>query len=78
MICQKIKGNFKAYDQQGNIMPNVSQSDCKRWMNGERTFDYTKAPIQVQSQPQPVQQQPTAYDAEFIAKYQQAKEQGLI
>ncbi|MCK4106519.1 zonular occludens toxin domain-containing protein [Acinetobacter radioresistens] len=78
--CAKdFKGNFKAYDQQGNIMPNVSQSDCKRWMNGERTFDYTKAPIQVQSQPQqPVQQQPTAYDAEFIAKYQQAKEQGLI
>lgn len=33
-------------------MPNVSQSDCKRWLNGERLFDYTKAPQQVQNNAQ--------------------------
>ena len=78
--CAQFNGTYRAYDQQGNVMPNISQSDCKRWMNGERTFDYTRAPIQVSAQPQqPKQeQQTTKYDAEFLAKYQQAKAEGLI
>ncbi|MGQ0897201.1 hypothetical protein ACT4ZS_20155 (plasmid) [Acinetobacter baumannii] len=24
-------------------MPNISQSDCKKWLSGYRPFDYTKA-----------------------------------
>lgn len=45
-----VKGQYKGFDQQGNIMPNVSASDCKKWLNGQRLFDYTKAPLQVQQQ----------------------------
>lgn len=51
--CAKdTKGRLKGFDQQGNIMINVSQNDCKRWLNGERLFDYTKAPQQVQNNAQ--------------------------
>ena len=42
-----LQGRYRAIDQQGNIMPEVKQSDCKRWINGERLFDYTKQPQQV-------------------------------
>lgn len=79
--CAKdLKGHYKGFDQQGNIMPNVSASDCKKWLNGERLFDYTKAPIQVQQQQpqQQVQQQPTQWTPEEIEKLQEAKKQGLI
>ena len=30
-------------------MPQISQSDCKRWLNGERLFDYTRDPNKVNS-----------------------------
>lgn len=50
--CSKYNGQYYAFDQQGNRMPNVSQTDCKRWLNGERLFDYTKAPQQVQNNAQ--------------------------
>lgn len=50
--CTKYDGKYYAFDQQGNRMPNVSQSDCKKWLNGERLFDYTKAPLQVQNNAQ--------------------------
>lgn len=50
--CSKYDGKYYAFDQQGNRMPNVSQADCKRWLNGERLFDYTKAPQQVQNNAQ--------------------------
>lgn len=47
--CSKFDGKYYAFDQQGNRMPTVSQSDCKKWLNGERLFDYSKAPVQVQN-----------------------------
>jgi zona occludens toxin (predicted ATPase) len=50
--CSKYDGKYYAFDQQGNRMPSISQSDCKRWLNGERLFDYTKAPQQVQNNAQ--------------------------
>lgn len=37
-------GRLVAIDQQGNYMPNISQSDCKRWLQGYRPFDYLKSP----------------------------------
>ena len=50
--CSKYDGKYYAFDQQGNRMPTVSQADCKRWLNGERLFDYTKSPVQVQNNAQ--------------------------
>lgn len=50
--CSKYDGKYYAFDQQGNRMPNISQADCKRWLNGERLFDYTKSPQQVQNNAQ--------------------------
>ncbi|MFM2331872.1 MAG: hypothetical protein RIQ74_695 [Pseudomonadota bacterium] len=34
-------GQLIGIDQQGNYMPQVSQSDCKKYMNGYRPFDYS-------------------------------------
>ncbi|MBE2173664.1 hypothetical protein IIQ44_17360 [Acinetobacter oleivorans] len=42
-------GRLIAVDQQGNYMPSISQSDCKKWLSGYRPFDYTKAPQSARS-----------------------------
>jgi zona occludens toxin len=34
-------GQLIGIDQQGNYMQNITQSDCKRYMNGYRPFDYS-------------------------------------
>jgi len=47
--AKKPTGELVGIDQQGNIMPKISQKDCQRWLGGERPFDYTKAPVQVQN-----------------------------
>jgi len=47
--ARDLQGKYRGIDQQGNLMPNISQADCKKWLNGERLFDYTKAPQQVQN-----------------------------
>lgn len=39
-------GKLIAVDQQGNYMPNISQDDCKRWLQGYRPFNYAKSPQQ--------------------------------
>lgn len=39
-------GKLIAVDQQGNYMPNISQDDCKKWLQGYRPFNYAKAPQQ--------------------------------
>ena len=44
--ARNLEGKYVGIDQQGNIMPNISQADCKRWMSGERLFDYSQAPTQ--------------------------------
>ncbi len=43
-------GKLIALDQQGNYMPDVSQSDCKRYMQGFRPFDYSKTPQNTQNE----------------------------
>lgn len=47
--AKKPNGELVGIDQQGNIMPKIKQSDCKKWLNGERLFDYTKAPVQAEN-----------------------------
>lgn len=87
--CIKYGGKYYGIDQQGNRMPTVKQETCKRWFNGERPFDYFKQQEQTQYQPQLTQiqpqqterlnqQDPKQFDAEYIAKIQEAKRQGLI
>jgi len=79
--CMKKGNKYVAYSQQGTILPDVSQDDCRRVVeNGERPFNYFQQPQQqLQAQQQPQQQQKlTSLDAEFLAKYQQAKAEGLI
>ena len=43
-------GKLIALDQQGNYMPDVSQADCKRYMQGFRPFDYSKTPQNTQNE----------------------------
>lgn len=39
--CMKKNGKYVAYTQQGTILHDVSQADCKRVVeNGDRPFDY--------------------------------------
>ena len=74
----KKNGKYVAYTQQGTILNQVSSSDCQKLIEqNERPFDYFAQPQQ-QIQQQPQQQVQSVPDAEFIAKYQQAKAQGLI
>lgn len=41
--CMKKNGRYIAYTQQGTILNEVSQADCKRVVeNGDRPFDYFK------------------------------------
>ncbi|EHU1539772.1 zonular occludens toxin domain-containing protein [Acinetobacter baumannii] len=80
--CIKKGKKYVAYTQQGTILRDVDPSDCKRLIeDGDRPFNYFQQPV---IQQQVVQQAPQTVpatqqiDAEFIAKYQLAKAQGLI
>lgn len=79
--CMKKNGRYVAYTQQGTILHEVSSSDCQKLIEqNDRPFNYFAEPQQQQiaqapQQPHQVQQQ---VDAEFIAKYREAKKQGLI
>lgn len=82
--AQKPDGQIVGIDQQGNIMPKISQQDCRRWLAGERLFDYTKAP-KVNDAAQSAYANPTTdntlhsqQDTETLAKIEQAKLEGLI
>lgn len=83
--CMKKGNKYVAYTQQGTILHDVSSEDCRRVIeNGDRPFNYFQQPQQAQNQQplqvsqQPQQQKLTSLDAEFLAKYQQAKSEGLI
>ena len=47
--ARNLKGDYVGIDQQGNIMQEISQSDCKKWLSGYRVFDYSKAPVEVKN-----------------------------
>lgn len=78
--------NNVAYDEQGTIIHDADPNLCKRLMKGDRPYrprPMESQPIQptVQQQPVPqVQTQPqqVSLTPEELAKYQLAKEQGLI
>lgn len=54
-------GRLMAIDQQGNYMPNISQQDCRKWLQGYRPFNYFKdTQQQMPQQPQYQVQQPPA------------------
>jgi len=78
--CMKKGNKYVAYTQQGTILHDVSSEDCRRVIeDGERPFNYFQQPQQqLQVQQQPTQEKLTSLDAEFLAKYQQAKAEGLI
>lgn len=42
-------GQLVGIDQQGNYMSSISQSDCKKYMNGYRPFDYSAQTSQRQN-----------------------------
>lgn len=84
--CMIMKNNCSCYTQQATKI-DMSQSDCKRYMSGDKPFDYftkqqeqrqlQQAPVQYQAQVQN-QQSVQQFDAEYFAKMQEAKKQGLI
>ncbi|EMF0909626.1 Zonular occludens toxin [Acinetobacter baumannii] len=86
--CMKLKGRYVAYTQQGTVLHDVSQSDCRKLMeDGDRPFNYFKDEQQQQmvkqQSTQAVQQAnsnfvTTQRERELIAKYEAAKLQGLI
>ncbi|MGQ0914069.1 zonular occludens toxin domain-containing protein [Acinetobacter baumannii] len=86
--CMKHKGRYVAYTQQGTVLHDVSQSDCRKLMeDGDRPFNYFKDEQQQQlvkqQSTQAVQQADSNFvttqrERELIAKYEAAKLQGLI
>ncbi|MCH7382157.1 zonular occludens toxin domain-containing protein [Acinetobacter higginsii] len=84
--CMIMKNKCSCYTQQATKI-DMSQSDCKRYMSGDKPFDYftkqqeqrqlQQAPVQYQAQVQN-QQSVQQFDAEYFAKMQEAKRQGLI
>ena len=80
--AKKPTGELVGIDQQGNIMPNLDKNACLKWLNGERLFDYTKQPTQVNNNaPVPNQTnntQPSEPSIQELAKIEQAKIEGLI
>lgn len=80
--CIASKSTCSCYTQQATKI-EMTQSDCRRYVSGDRPFDYfTQRQQQMQQaavQPQMQQPQDTKqFDAEYIAKMQEAKRQGLI
>lgn len=83
--CMKMKGKYVAYTQQGTILHDVSQSDCMKLINeGDRPFNYFAEEQQPQQQRRQQFQQvdsdfvTTQRERELIAKYEAARQQGLI
>lgn len=84
--CIASKKTCSCYTQQATKI-DMSYNDCKRYISGDRPFDYfTKQQEQRQQQQQQTafqqtnigQQNASNFDQEYIAKMQEAKKQGLI
>lgn len=64
--CMKQHGRYVAYTQQGTILKNVSQDDCRRIIEqGDRPFNYFQQPQQQVQQP-PTQQENPAYQKSYL------------
>lgn len=83
--CIISKRTCSCYTQQATKI-DMSQNDCKRYMSGDKPFDYfTKEQERHQTQERPTaspvatgQQQANDFDREYFAKMQQAKQEGLL
>ncbi|ENX56858.1 hypothetical protein F885_03014 [Acinetobacter higginsii] len=83
--CIASKSSCSCYTQQATKI-DMSQKDCRRYVSGDRPFDYFAKEQQRQFAPMPSQSQPMMqnqrsvndFDAEYIAKVQEARRQGLI
>ncbi|ENX34259.1 hypothetical protein F889_02923 [Acinetobacter colistiniresistens] len=84
--CIIFKNECTCYTQQATKL-EMTQKDCKRYMSGDRPFNAFRQPSMQQQYQQQQQQQyqqqyppsdPQKFDAEYAAKVQQAKQQGLI
>ena len=82
--CMKQGVNYVAYTQQGTIIRDISQDDCKRLIDqSDRPFNYfAKEQFQQQNQnnDQTFQsmQQSTQLSRDDLAKFEEAKRLGLI
>lgn len=77
--CIKKNGKYVAYTQQGTILNEVSSADCQKLIDqNDRPFNYFDQQQEQQLQAQQPIQPETTLDPEFVAKYQEAKKQGLI
>lgn len=80
--CIASKSTCSCYTQQATKI-ELSQADCRRYVSGDRPFDYFTQQRQPQqtaaTQPQMQQPQDTKqFDAEYMAKMEEARRQGLI
>ena len=85
--CMQKNGQYVAYTQQGTIIHGMSQANCKRLIqDADRPFNYfandnNQDPNRQQDQQQQqnfIQNPNQQMSAEDIAKYHEAKRQGLI
>jgi len=56
-VVKLSSGRLMALDQQGNYMPSVSASDCQRWLDGYRPFNYFASSQQQQRERSAPEQQ---------------------
>lgn len=79
---KKPSGEVLGIDQQGNIMSNLDKTACKKWLSGERLFDYTKQKNEVKDNVQVSNQtnnsQSDQLTIQQMAKIEQARNEGLI
>lgn len=80
--CVKFNGKYYAYTQQGTRL-NVPQSDCEKYMNGDRPFNPMYQPTpqgmnNVQVNNQLNYSNNNQQNSEQLAKMEQAKLEGLI
>lgn len=74
--CTKMNGRYVAYTQQGTILHDVSQADCKRLVeNNDRPFNYFATQERQQLQAKQQDEKQIEVDP---AKLEQAKQEGLI
>lgn len=56
-VIKLSSGRLMALDQQGNYMPSVSASDCQKWLDGYRPFNYFASSQQQQRERSAPEQQ---------------------
>ncbi|NAR19659.1 zonular occludens toxin, partial [Acinetobacter haemolyticus] len=82
--CIASKSTCSCYTQQATKI-DMSQSDCRRYVSGDRPFDYFAkeqelqySHVQAQTQPVMYNQSAEQFDAEYMARIQEARRQGLL